>query len=303
MLFSGREDNLHRQGVGILMSRNATKALISWKPVNERIITARFYSKYVKTTVIQICAPTEDSTEEDKDDFYEQLQTVINAIPKHDIKLIIGDFNAKVGKDNMGCEEVMGKHGVGVRNDNGSRLVDFCDYNNLVITGTCFPHKEIHKLTWRSPDGQTLNQIDHIIVNRQHRSSVMDTRVMRNADISSDHYLVRTKLRLKRKKNTCPSNNRKKYHTEPLRNEAKRKTFSIALKNRFQPLEDIEDGDTNISTEVESKWHRFKTSYQIAPEETLGYRPKHCKPWISGESWQRIDERKELKHKINKTQV
>jgi len=81
-----------------------------------------------------------------------------------------------------------GKNGVGMRNDNGSRLVDFCDYNNLVITGTCFPHKEIHKLTWRSPDGQILNQIDHIIVSRQHRSSVMDTRVMRNADISSNHY-------------------------------------------------------------------------------------------------------------------
>ena len=135
------------------MSRNTTKALISWKPVNERIITARFYSKYV----IQTYAPTEDSSEEDKDDFYEQLQTVINTIPKHDIKLIIGDFNAKVREDNTGCEEVMGKHGVGVRKDKGSRLVDLCDYNNLVITGTCFPHKEIHKLTWRSPVSRWTN--------------------------------------------------------------------------------------------------------------------------------------------------
>ena len=84
---------------------------------------------------------------------------MINTVPKHDIKLIIGDFNAKVGLDNTGFEDVMGKHGVGVRNDNGSRLVDFCDYNNLVITGTCFPHKEIHKLTWRSPDGKTHNHI------------------------------------------------------------------------------------------------------------------------------------------------
>jgi len=59
------------------MLGNATKALISWKPVNERIITARFHSKYV----IQTYAPTEDSSEEDKDDFCEQLQTVINTIP------------------------------------------------------------------------------------------------------------------------------------------------------------------------------------------------------------------------------
>jgi len=135
---------------------------------------------------------------------------------------------------------------------------------------------------WRYPDGRTQNQTEHIIMSRQHRSSVMDNRVMRNADISSDHYLVRTKLRLKLKKTTCPSNTGKKDQTKPLRNEAKRKNFSIALKNRFQSLEEIEDGDTNNNTEVESKWHRIKTSYQTAAEEILGYRPKRCKPWISG---------------------
>ena len=98
LLFSCRKDNLHRQGVGMLMSGNATKALVSWKLVNERIITARFYSKYAKTTMTQIYARTEDSSEEDKDDCCEQLQTVINTIPKHDIKVIIGDLNAKVGE-------------------------------------------------------------------------------------------------------------------------------------------------------------------------------------------------------------
>jgi len=173
------------------------------EPLNDSIIIAGFYSKYAKTTAIQVCAPTQDNSEEDKDQFYEQLQTVINTVSKHDIKLVIGDFNAKVGEGKTGLEELVGKHGVGVRSDNGSRLVDYCDYNNLVITGTCFPHKEIHKLTWRSPAGQTLNQVDHIIVSRQHRSSMMDTRVMRNADISSDHYIIITKLSLKLK-NTCP---------------------------------------------------------------------------------------------------
>ena len=57
----------------------------------------------------------------------------------------------------------MGKFGVGAMNDDGERLCDFCSANGLVITGTIFPHKEIHKLTWRSPDGKTVNQIDHVI--------------------------------------------------------------------------------------------------------------------------------------------
>ena len=70
--------------------------------------------------------------------------------------VLIGDLDAKVGSNNANREEVMGKCGVGVMNDNGER--------QYVITGTLFLHR-IHKLTWRSPDGKTVNQIDHVMVN------------------------------------------------------------------------------------------------------------------------------------------
>ena len=74
--------------------------------------------------------------------------------------IVTGDMNAKVGNDNWAYERVMGKHGLGQRNDNGERLCDMCDMNELVITGTLFPHKTIHKVTWVSPDGNTKNQIN-----------------------------------------------------------------------------------------------------------------------------------------------
>ena len=111
--------------------------------------------------------------------------------------LLMGDLNAKIGSNNANREEVMGKFGVEVMNDNGERLCDFCIANGLVITGTLFLHKEIHKLTWRSPDGKTVNQIDHAMVNGRMRTSILDTRVMRGADVYSDHYLLRTRIRLK----------------------------------------------------------------------------------------------------------
>ena len=114
----------------------------------------------------------------------------MDSVHKHDILLVMGDLNAKVGEDNEGYENIIGSHGVGERNDNGERLVDFCGLNNLVVTGTIFPHKLIHKQTWTPPGGKTKNQIDDVLVSRQHQTSVMDTRAMRGADIASDHQLM-----------------------------------------------------------------------------------------------------------------
>ena len=128
----------------------------------------------------------------------------------------MGDLNAKVGEDNEGCESIMGKHGIGVRNENGDRLVEFCSLNNLVITGTIFPHRRIHRLTWTSPGGGTMNQIDHVLVSRQHRTSIMDPRVMRGADIASDHQLIRTRIKLKLKRKQHLKTNRRKFDTAKL---------------------------------------------------------------------------------------
>ena len=97
------------------------------------------------------------------DEFYNHLQDSVSSCNRNDM-IVIGDLNAKVGNNNTNREEVMGKFGVGVMNDNGERLYDFCSANGFIITGTIFPHKDIHKLFWRSPDGKTVNQIDHVLV-------------------------------------------------------------------------------------------------------------------------------------------
>ena len=116
---------------------------------------------FLKLTILQSYAPINESSEEDKDEFYEQLQAAKVKVLKNNICLIIEDFNAKVGSDNSTYEIPMGKHGMGERNDNGTRLVEFCSENGMVITGTIFQHKSIHKYTWKFPDSNTNNQIDH----------------------------------------------------------------------------------------------------------------------------------------------
>ena len=123
---------------------------------------------------------------------------VLEQVPCRDVKIVMGDMNAKVGMDNTGREEVMGMHGARAEmNENGERWVDFCQANELVIGGTLFPHKECHKRTWRSPDGVTTNQIDHLAFSKRWRSSLQDVRVLRGADAGSDHQLLMAKVRLK----------------------------------------------------------------------------------------------------------
>ena len=155
IVYSGREDNDHREGVAIMMSKEAKKSMIEWTPISERLMVARFKSRYNKLSVMQCYAPTNDAKEETKDTFYQQLQKALDNMPSHDVLLVIGDLNAKVGRSNKGREKTMGKNGCGEMNENGERLADICGLNDLVIGGTIFVYKEIHKLTWISSDGMS----------------------------------------------------------------------------------------------------------------------------------------------------
>ena len=122
-------------------------------------------------TVIQPYAPINDAMDEQKIESYNQLQDTISDYNRNDLLVVMGDLNAKVRNNNTNRREVMRKFGIGIMNDSGERLCDFCSANGFVITGTNFPHKNIHKLTWGSPDGRTVNQIDHVLVNGNMRRS------------------------------------------------------------------------------------------------------------------------------------
>ena len=85
---------------------------------------------------------------------------------------------------------MMGRYGSGIINENGENLFGFCTTDNLVIGWTLFPHREIYKITWCSPNGRDRNQIDHLMINRKWRSFLQDVKVRRGAHIGSDQHLV-----------------------------------------------------------------------------------------------------------------
>ncbi|XP_011437187.3 craniofacial development protein 2 [Magallana gigas] len=129
IIYSGKDQD-HQRGEAIMMSKETSKTLIEWYPVNDRIVYARFNSKHIKLGVIQCYSPTNDACDDEKDTFYNLLQSVLHRTPKHDMVIVIGDLNAKVGQDNTGKEACMGAHGIGQLNENGEHLLDFCEMND-----------------------------------------------------------------------------------------------------------------------------------------------------------------------------
>ena len=116
------------------------------------MISVRFQGKPFNITVIQVYVPTSNAEEAEVERFYEDLQDLVEPIPKKDVLFIIGDWNAKVGSQET--PGVTGKFGLGMKNEAGQILIEFCQENALVIANTLFQQHKRRLYTWTSPDGQ-----------------------------------------------------------------------------------------------------------------------------------------------------
>ena len=122
------------------------------------MISVHFQGKPFSITVIQVYAPTSNAEEAER--FYEDLQDLLELTPQKDVLFIIGDWNAKVGSQEL--PGVTGKFRLGVQNEAGQKLTEFCQENALVIANTLFQQHKRRLYTWTSPDSQYQNQIDYI---------------------------------------------------------------------------------------------------------------------------------------------
>ena len=189
----------------------------------------------------------------------------------------------------------MGENDCGEMNENGERLADICGLNDLVIGGTIFEHKEIHKLTWISPNGNVKDQIDHVLINGRWKHSLHNVTVKRGADVGSDHHLLLATVKLQLRRNPIKMEEKgQRYNTARLRNPDVSKNFSIAVKNKYEALSNI---DEEAERDAESAWRIAKESYLHACECVLGKKRKRDKNWISAETWSLIDKRREIKEK------
>jgi hypothetical protein len=107
----------------------------------------------------------------------------------------LGDFNGEVGREDTFKPTTGNEGSHEISNDNEIMVLNFATSINLVVKSTMFPHRSIHKYIWTSPDGQTHNQIDHVLIDRRRHSSILDVRSFRGADCDADYYLVVSKIR------------------------------------------------------------------------------------------------------------
>lgn len=182
----------YEYGVGIIMHKSVAQNVSNFVPVNERIMLIQLKAIPANVNIIQVYAPTSEHEEEDINNFYNELNTLIKKIPKRELLIIMGDFNAKVGRGRSGNH--IGPHGLGERNACGEKLCTLAGENDLVIMNTFFKLPPRRLYTWKAPkDGKNgtiiRNQIDYIMVNQRYRNSCKVAKTYPGADIDSDHNL------------------------------------------------------------------------------------------------------------------
>ena len=277
LVFSGRTDGRKAEGVGLAFSPYAWNALRCYEAVSPRILTAEVLTRIGPLAIIVGYAPTNQASEEVKEQFYADLDGVMTKT--NGLTMLLGDFNASLGDSVPG---VVGPHGLGKgTSDNGERLVEFASAHQMCITNTLFPHKTIHQATWYPPDARAKPSLkDYVLVKRRLRPSVMDTRVFRGADLDTDHRLVVVTLRLKLDKK---SNQRKgkRFETALLGKTDRRMAYVEALRESFDKRR--QQGS------VEERWSELKEALVGSAEQHLKRRRMAKKKWISDDTLELVE--------------
>ena len=135
-----------------MVNKRVQNAVLGCNLKNNRMISVRFQGKPFNITVIQVYAPTSNAKEAEVERFCEDLQDLLELTPKKDVLFIIGDWNAKVGSQET--PGVTGKFGLGIQNEAGQSLIEFCQENALVIENTLIQQPKRRLYTWTLPNGQ-----------------------------------------------------------------------------------------------------------------------------------------------------
>ena len=282
------------RGVGFVVLGNQKTRVIRWRPVDDRICVLRIKGKFFSYSLINTYAPTNDKSDDVKDEFYEKLERTYGECPKHDVKVVIGDANAQVGREDF-FRPVIGRHSLhSSTNENGLRLINFAAARGMAICSSYFPRLNIRKHTWRHPNGEACSQIDHVLIDGRHFSDVIDVRSFRGPNIDSDHYLVVCKIRA-RLSNVLKSRTEKtmRFNIQRLKADGVAEEYARELDQRIAEQQEERVADIN------GLWSSIHGAIETTARDVVGTTSgRQRNGWFDAECQRATDEKNRARSRM-----
>ena len=262
--------------------------------INDRIMTMKLTLTGKKqATTISAYAPTMTNPDHIKDQFYEELNSLVTAVPKTEKLIILGDFNARVGVDHQSWENVLGKNGIGRCNSNGLLLLQLCAEHELLVTNTVFRLPVRNRTSWMHPRSKHWHLIDYVIVRQRDRQDVRVTKAMCGAECWTDHRLIISKINIRILPQRRPQGKPapKRLNVVSLNKQAVSTELKETLEERAQQIQ--------ISDNVVESWEAFRDEVYRAAYETIGQTKRKHQDWFD-ENNDEINNLLEEKYRIQR---
>lgn len=264
-------------GMAFAVHKKILQSVTEIKAINNRLMTLRLKSANKTYTFINAHAPVNEDNKRNRDDtdkYWDKLEKTMERIPLGDVKILLGDFNAQLGKERV-YRKIIGRYpGHRMTNKNGQRLVDLCSQNNMKIMSTHFKKATKKTKTWRSPVkllGEF--QIDHVAISYPNFREIMNVQVRKGANVDSDHYLTRIKVRL------IPKRQNKRTTGIPKFDLTKLKTTKIA---------------EEWEKETAKTWEDVKVKIISKAKELIPISKKKKHPWWNETCEKAVEVRKKV---------